>query len=104
MKKPSALDVIVEIEKMGGLQHFTGSADFDSLLPFLQGVAFGLKAAGVYDLRYQHFLEWLRKSGQSPPEGGWQAFFVASSPGDNDEAVRRFTKAAAAFVQQEPAD
>jgi hypothetical protein len=101
-RDPSAVVLLERVLAAESLSHFTGSEEFRSLLPFIQGVAYGLNAAGVYDAKYQSFLNWLRVRGMCPPNGGWTQFFLRAAEGDDRKAQSEFAKALAQFLIDDP--
>jgi len=96
-----ALTLLEEILPSNILTPFTGSEAFASLLPFLQGVAHGFKAAGVFDSRYQGFLTWMLENGMFPRQGGWTTYFLEKSGGDDQKARALFLLAVKRFIAQE---
>lgn len=103
-REPSALTLLEKVLTTNPLTQFTGSEEFASLLPFLQGVAYGLNAAGVYDSRYQAFLSWLLKNGMALQQGGWTAYFLQAAGGDDQKARGLFLSALHRFTSEKSSE
>ena len=99
--KESVLDVFAKLSLNRSLQSYTGSDDFASLVVFVQGFAYGLRAAGLRDVRYAGFCDWLGRRSMNPTDGGWFGYFLRTANGSSPDALVLFLECVRMYLSEE---
>lgn len=97
----SLLDYLLLIRRdFPRLEMYLGTVHVLSMRGFMAGFLACLGVTGTGDERYFRFREWLRATGELPPEG-WDVKYLRDCGGDHARAIKKLLDLAAEFHEME---
>ena len=98
----SILDLLLEVRRVAGdvqgrLSLFIGDIKVQRMAGFMRGHHLCLELAGVHDVEYARFQQWLHQEKDAPAGQPWEQFLLWTCNGDHERAIRRLLDWAAEF-------